>query len=151
MASWTPIRSRHKGSRRTPCPGCSPRVIPASTRPAATAAGISGVAIGVAPIPRPGQLATSLSTKAGAVSEPALGRYPSMKAESFFLEANDEYVADIHRGYSTAGAGKVDTVWALVWHFTIGGKVDRVVNLSGKWTAAPGRTTHSRHYPNGLH
>ncbi|MEV6102792.1 hypothetical protein [Nocardia sp. NPDC051981] len=72
-----------------------------------------------------------MSTKAGAVSEPALGRYPSMKAESFFLEANDEYVADIHRGYSTAGAGKVDTVWALVWHFTIGGKVDRVVNLSG--------------------
>ncbi|MET8431055.1 nuclear transport factor 2 family protein [Nocardia sp. NPDC004860] len=54
-----------------------------------------------------------------------------MKAETFFLEANDEYVVDIHRGYSTAGAGKVDTIWALVWHFTIDGKVDRVVNLSG--------------------
>ncbi|MGW4352241.1 nuclear transport factor 2 family protein [Nocardia sp. NPDC004582] len=54
-----------------------------------------------------------------------------MKAETFFLEANDEYVVDIHRGYSTAGEGKVDTMWALVWHFTADGKVDRVVNLSG--------------------
>ncbi|MFE5285440.1 nuclear transport factor 2 family protein [Nocardia sp. NPDC056611] len=54
-----------------------------------------------------------------------------MKAETFFLEANDEYVVDIHRGYSTAGEGKVDTMWALVWHFNADGKVDRVVNLSG--------------------
>ncbi|WP_067824790.1 nuclear transport factor 2 family protein [Nocardia inohanensis] len=54
-----------------------------------------------------------------------------MKAETFFLEANDEYVVDIHRGYSTAGAGQVDTIWALVWHFDAAGKVDRVVNLSG--------------------
>ncbi|MEV0467224.1 nuclear transport factor 2 family protein [Nocardia tengchongensis] len=54
-----------------------------------------------------------------------------MKAETFFLQANDEYVVDIHRGYSTAGEGKVDTIWALVWHFNTEGKVDRVVNLSG--------------------
>ncbi|GAB2448623.1 nuclear transport factor 2 family protein [Nocardia tengchongensis] len=54
-----------------------------------------------------------------------------MKAETFFLQANDEYVVDIHRGYSTAGEGKVDTIWALVWHFNTDGKVDRVVNLSG--------------------
>lgn len=54
-----------------------------------------------------------------------------MKAETFFLEANDEYVVDIHRGYSTAGEGTVDTIWALVWHFDADGKVDRVVNLSG--------------------
>ncbi|WP_330180707.1 nuclear transport factor 2 family protein [Nocardia sp. NBC_01503] len=54
-----------------------------------------------------------------------------MKAETFFLEANDEYVVDIHRGYSTAGEGAVDTIWALVWHFNPDGKVDRVVNLSG--------------------
>ncbi|MFB7719355.1 MULTISPECIES: nuclear transport factor 2 family protein [unclassified Nocardia] len=54
-----------------------------------------------------------------------------MKAETFFLEANDEYVVDIHRGYSTAGEGGVDTIWALVWHFNSDGKVDRVVNLSG--------------------
>lgn len=53
-----------------------------------------------------------------------------MKAETFFLEANDEYVVDIHRGYSTAGEGRVDTLWALVWHFNSEGKVDRVDNLT---------------------
>jgi hypothetical protein len=31
------------------------------------------------------------------------------KADTYFLEANDEYVVDIHRGYSTAGVGGVDT------------------------------------------
>jgi hypothetical protein len=31
------------------------------------------------------------------------------KAETFFLQAGDDYVVDIHRGYSTGGAGKVDT------------------------------------------
>ncbi len=53
------------------------------------------------------------------------------QAETFFLETSDEYVVDIHRGYSTRGAGQVDTTWALVWHFNAAGKVDRVVNLSG--------------------
>lgn len=52
------------------------------------------------------------------------------KADTIFLEASDEYVVDIHRGYSTSGAGKVDTTWALVWHFRSDGKVDRVINLS---------------------
>jgi ketosteroid isomerase-like protein len=53
------------------------------------------------------------------------------KAETFFLEASDEYVVDIHRGYSTAGVGGVDTTWALVWHFDAAGRIDRVINLSG--------------------
>ncbi|SEM56452.1 nuclear transport factor 2 family protein [Streptacidiphilus jiangxiensis] len=53
------------------------------------------------------------------------------QAEPLFLEANDEYVVDIHRGWSTEGVGKVDTMWALVWHFNADGKVDRVRNLSG--------------------
>lgn len=52
------------------------------------------------------------------------------QAETFFLQASDEYVVDIHRGYSTAGVGGVDTTWALVWHFDGSGKVDRVINLS---------------------
>ena len=52
-------------------------------------------------------------------------------AETFFLEASEEYVVDIHRGYSTQGTGRVDTTWALVWHFNNAGKVDRVLNLSG--------------------
>jgi len=39
-------------------------------------------------------------------------------------------VVDVHRGYSTLGIGRVDTTWALVWHFNPEGKVDRVVNLT---------------------
>lgn len=57
--------------------------------------------------------------------------HAGFKAETFFLQASEEYVVDIHRGYSTAGTGKVDTTWALVWHFDAEGKVDRVINLSG--------------------
>ena len=53
------------------------------------------------------------------------------RAEPIFLGANEEYVVDIHRGWSTEGVGKVDTTWALVWHFSPDGTVDRVVNLSG--------------------
>lgn len=53
------------------------------------------------------------------------------QAEPLFLEANEEYVVDIHRGWTTEGIGKVDTTWALVWHFNAEGKVDRVINLSG--------------------
>ncbi|KPI01747.1 nuclear transport factor 2 family protein [Streptomyces mirabilis] len=52
------------------------------------------------------------------------------QAAPLFLEANEEYVVDVHRGWSTEGVGKVDTIWALVWHFGPDGKVDRVVNLS---------------------
>ncbi|GAA4995970.1 nuclear transport factor 2 family protein [Actinopolymorpha pittospori] len=53
------------------------------------------------------------------------------QADPLFLEANEEYVVDIHRGWTTEGVGKVDTTWALVWHFNTEGKVDRVINLSG--------------------
>ncbi|CAN5561745.1 hypothetical protein BH20ACT19_BH20ACT19_00290 [soil metagenome] len=53
------------------------------------------------------------------------------KADTVFLEASDEYVVDIHRGYSTQGHGSVDTTWALIWHFDGEGKVDEVTNLSG--------------------
>ncbi|MYV40962.1 nuclear transport factor 2 family protein [Streptomyces sp. SID1328] len=53
------------------------------------------------------------------------------QAEPLFLGANEEYVVDVHRGWSTEGVGKVDTTWALVWHFGSDGKVDRVINLSG--------------------
>jgi uncharacterized protein len=53
------------------------------------------------------------------------------QADPLFLEANDEYVVDVHRGWTTEGVGQVDTLWALVWHFNADGKADRVVNLSG--------------------
>jgi uncharacterized protein len=56
------------------------------------------------------------------------------KAETFFLQAGDDYVVDIHRGYSTGGDGKVDTTWALVWH------------SSGTWTP-PARSTGSSTSP----
>ncbi|MEV7614228.1 nuclear transport factor 2 family protein [Streptomyces sp. NPDC089799] len=53
------------------------------------------------------------------------------QAEPLFLESGGDYVVDIHRGWTTGGVGKVDTLWALVWHFDADGKVDRVHNLSG--------------------
>jgi uncharacterized protein len=53
------------------------------------------------------------------------------QADPVFLETNDEYVVDVHRGWTTEGVGRVDTLWALVWHFNADGKADRVVNLSG--------------------
>ncbi|MGW1773694.1 nuclear transport factor 2 family protein [Streptomyces sp. NPDC002104] len=53
------------------------------------------------------------------------------QADPLFLEANEEYVVDVHRGWTTGGVGRVDTLWALVWHFDADGKVDRVTNLSG--------------------
>lgn len=53
------------------------------------------------------------------------------QAEPVFFGTNDEYVVDVHRGWTTQGTGKVDTLWALVWHFDTDGKVDRVINLSG--------------------
>ena len=52
-------------------------------------------------------------------------------AEPIFLGSDNDHVVDIHRGWTTKGVGKVDAVWALVWHFNADGKVDRVVNLSG--------------------
>lgn len=55
----------------------------------------------------------------------------SFEAEPIFLEASGEYVVDIHRGWSNAGIGSVNTLWALIWHFDRNGKVDKVVNLSG--------------------
>ncbi len=83
------------------------------------------------------------------------------KAETFFLQASDDYVVDIHRGYSTQGVGEVDTTWALVWHFNTDGKVDRVINLSGDqhqmdafvWAnfdlrPLPDRLADSTHTPN---
>lgn len=32
------------------------------------------------------------------------------QADPLFLEANDEYVLDVHRGWTTAGVGQVDTI-----------------------------------------
>jgi uncharacterized protein len=53
------------------------------------------------------------------------------QADPIFLQASTDYVVDIHRGWTTEGTGRVDTTWALVWHFNAAGQVDRVINLSG--------------------
>ena len=53
------------------------------------------------------------------------------KAAPVFLGANEHYVVDVHRGWSTALEGKVDTMWALVWHFDDQGRIDEVMNLCG--------------------
>lgn len=53
------------------------------------------------------------------------------KAAPIFLGADGRYVVDVHRGWSTALEGKVDAIWALVWHFDDEGRIDEVTNLCG--------------------
>jgi hypothetical protein len=75
------------------------------------------------------------------------------KAETFFLQAGDDYVVDLHRDYSRGGDGKVDTTWALVWHLDAAGKVDRSSispATSTRWTRSSGRTSRSSRYRSGL-
>ena len=57
------------------------------------------------------------------------------RADPIFLGANETYVVDIHRGWSTQLEGAVDTTWALVWRFGSDGKVHHVVNLSADQAA----------------
>jgi hypothetical protein len=67
----------------------------------------SGPSPATIPCPGPG----AGSTRSWAASRlDAVG----FEAATFFLQAGDDYVVDIHRGSSTGGDGKVDTTWALV-------------------------------------
>lgn len=52
------------------------------------------------------------------------------KAEPKFLEANDQYVVDIHRVFSTLGEAKLDGTSILVWKIE-DGKVTEVQNFPG--------------------
>jgi uncharacterized protein len=52
------------------------------------------------------------------------------KTTPLFLEANDEYVVDIHTGVSRVGVGSVDCTWCLVWHFDASGRIDRVISFA---------------------
>ncbi|MFI7644206.1 hypothetical protein [Nonomuraea sp. NPDC049400] len=36
------------------------------------------------------------------------------QADPIFLRSDEEHVVDVHRGWTTRGVGKVDTLWALV-------------------------------------
>ena len=59
-----------------------------------------------------------------------LNQAAHFKTTPLFLEANDEYVVDIHTGVSRAGVGSVDCTWCLVWHFDASGRIDRVISFA---------------------
>ncbi len=52
------------------------------------------------------------------------------KAEVMIMAANDNYVIDAHRGWSTTGKGDVDLNWVLLYQI-IDGKIQRIQNFSG--------------------
>lgn len=52
------------------------------------------------------------------------------KAEVMILAANDNYVIDAHRGWSTAEGESVDLNWILLYQIE-DGKIKRVQNFSG--------------------
>jgi ketosteroid isomerase-like protein len=62
-----------------------------------------------------------------------LGR-AGFKAQTIFLEANDEWVVDLHRGWSEAGPG-LDQMWALAFRIR-DGKIAEAVNYPGDQHAA---------------
>ena len=58
------------------------------------------------------------------------------KAEPIFFGADDNYVVDIHRGWSNAeGKPNVDTTWALVYRI-VNGKIVEATNLSADQDSA---------------
>lgn len=52
------------------------------------------------------------------------------KAEVMILAANDRYVIDAHRGWSTGATDNIDLNWILL-HQIKNGKIQRVQNFSG--------------------
>ncbi|MGP4020576.1 nuclear transport factor 2 family protein [Saccharopolyspora sp. 5N708] len=57
-----------------------------------------------------------------------------MRAETFFLAADGEWVADLHRGWSTAPEG-LDTTWALAFRIR-DGRIVEAINYPGDQHAA---------------
>jgi fermentation-respiration switch protein FrsA (DUF1100 family)/ketosteroid isomerase-like protein len=51
------------------------------------------------------------------------------KAEPMFMAANDNYVVDVHRGWSTTGNDDIDMNWVLVYEI-MDGKIKQVQNFS---------------------
>jgi len=54
----------------------------------------------------------------------------SFKAEVLILSANDNYVIDAHRGWSSTGKDDIDINWVLIYQIE-NGKIRRVQNFSG--------------------
>ena len=74
------------------------------------------------------------------------------KAETFFVQAGDDYV-DSHRGYFMGGDGKVDPTWALVWHldaaaWSTGSSTAPATSI--RWTRSSGRTSRASRDRSGL-
>jgi hypothetical protein len=70
-----------------------------------------------------------------------------MRAETYFLEASDDYVVDIHRGWSTLGEGRVDTDWHSSGTSPTTGEStasSTSAPTSTRWTATSGPTSPSR-------
>jgi ketosteroid isomerase-like protein len=60
----------------------------------------------------------------------------NFKAEPIFFGANDQYVVDVHRGWSNAeGHPNVDTIWTLLFRIN-SGKIVEATNLSADQHAA---------------
>ncbi|MBO3760933.1 nuclear transport factor 2 family protein [Ciceribacter sp. L1K22] len=58
------------------------------------------------------------------------------KAEPIYFGADDAYVVDVHKGYSTVeGASNVNTTWALIYRIE-DGKIVEATNLSADQDAA---------------
>lgn len=58
------------------------------------------------------------------------------KAEPLYFGADNTYVVDVHRGYSTVnGAPNVDTTWALIYRIE-NGRIVEATNLSADQDAA---------------
>lgn len=57
------------------------------------------------------------------------------KAKVMILAANDNYVIDAHRGWSTQAEQNIDLNWVLLYQIE-NGKIKRVQNFSGDWYAS---------------
>ena len=59
----------------------------------------------------------------------------SFKATPLFMEANEEWVVDLHRGWNEAGLAQVDMLWVLAYRIE-NGKIQEVINFAGDQHAA---------------
>lgn len=57
------------------------------------------------------------------------------RARTFLLEANDEWVVDLHRGWSTRGRPRIDITWALAFRIR-NGRIAEAANYPGDQHAA---------------
>ena len=59
----------------------------------------------------------------------------TFKATTLFMEANDEWVVELHRGWNEKGKAQVDMLWVLVYRIETG-KIKEVTNFAADQHAA---------------